>query len=102
MGFASAFVRGVLRLGGRLSGLEHASFVGLRAKAGDVRTVCIGKPVRKGNVAALKYISLAPKKPIEVEATSRAKSPSPLPLPRSQGGFFEPAIDPRAPIRLIL
>ncbi len=94
VGFASAFIRRVLRFGGRLSGREHASFMRLRAKAGEVRTAYIAKPVRKGNVAALEYVSLAVQEPIRVEATSRAKSPSPLPLPRSRGGYFEPSIDP--------
>lgn len=94
VGFASAFVRRVLRLGGRLSGRERASFVRLRAKAGDVRMAYIAKPVGKGNVAALEYVSLVQQEPIPVEATSRAKSPSPLPRPRSRGGYFEPATDP--------
>ncbi|XXX78210.1 deaminase domain-containing protein [Sorangium sp. So ce134] len=98
---AFAFVRRVLRLGGRLSGRERASFARLRAKARDVRTAYLAaKPVGKGNVAALEYVSLVHSKrrsqqePIQVEATSRAKSPAPLPRPRSQGGYFEPAIDP--------
>jgi filamentous hemagglutinin len=83
-----------LRFGGRLSGRERASFVRLRAKAGEVRAAYIAKPVFKGNVAALEYVSLVLQEPIPVEATSRANSPSPLPPPRSQGGYFEPSIDP--------
>lgn len=94
LGFASAFVRRVLRFGGRLSGGERESFVCLRAKAGEVRTAYIAKPVLKGNVAALEYVSLALKEPIRIESTSRANSPSPLPPPRSRGGYFEPSIDP--------
>jgi hypothetical protein len=91
---ASAVVRGLLRLGGRLSGRESASFARLRSKAGEVRTACIAKPVGTGNVAALEYCSLGVRETIPVEATSCAKSPSPLPLPRSQGGYFEPSVDP--------
>ncbi|AUX21078.1 uncharacterized protein SOCEGT47_015560 [Sorangium cellulosum] len=94
VGFASAFVRRVLRFGGRLSGRERASFTRLRARAGDVRTTYLARPVGKGNVATLEYVSLVQQEPIRVEATSRAKSPSPLPRSRSQGGYFEPAIDP--------
>lgn len=91
---ASAVVRGVLRLGGRFSGRQSASFARLRSKAGEVRADYIGKPVGRGNVAALEYCSLGFQETIQVEATSRGKSPSPLPLPRSQGGYFEPSIDP--------
>lgn len=87
VGFASAFIRHVLRLGGRLSGGEHASFVRLRAKAGEVRMAYIARPALKGHVAALEYVSLVLQEPIRVEATSRANSPSPLPPPRSQGGY---------------
>ncbi len=94
MGFASAFIRRVLRFEGRLSGRERASFIRLRAKAGEIRAAYIGKPVRKGNVAALEYVSLALNEPIPAQATSRAHSPSPLPPPRSKGGYFEPSIDP--------
>jgi hypothetical protein len=101
VGFASAFIRRVLCVGGRLSGRERASFVRLRAKAGEVRTAYIpqkalkaNKAALKGNVAALEYVSLVLQEPISVEATSRANSPSPLPLPRSQGGYFEPSTDP--------
>ncbi|WP_437835659.1 deaminase domain-containing protein [Sorangium sp. So ce1153] len=96
MGLASAFIRRALRFGGHLSGRERASFARLRTRADDVRTAYLAKPVGKGNVAALEYVSLVhvQREPIRVEATSRHKSPSPLPRPRSQGGYFEPAIDP--------
>lgn len=91
---ASAVVGSLLRLGGRLSGRQSASFARLRWKAGEVRTASIKKPVGKGNVAALEYCSIDLQTTIQIEATSRAKSPSPLPLPRSRGGYFEPSIDP--------
>lgn len=97
MGFAYAFIRRVLRFVGRLSGREGASFVRLRVKASEVRAAYIAKPISKGkvkgNVAALEYVSFVLREPIRVQATSRAKSPSPLPLRRSEGGYFEPAID---------
>jgi hypothetical protein len=76
------------------SAVQSASFARLRAKASEVRAAYIGKPVGKGNVAALEYCSPGFQEAIQVEATSRAKSPSPLPRPRSQGGYFEPLIDP--------
>lgn len=94
MGFASAFIRRAVRFGGRLRGRERAAFVRVRAKAGEVRKECIARAVLKGNVAALEYVSLVLGERIAVEATSRAKSPSPLPPPRSQGGYFDPSIDP--------
>ena len=91
---ASTVVRPLLRLGGRLSGRQRASFAHLRPKAGEVRAKSIGKEVGKGNVAVLEYCSLDCQMPISVEATSRGKSPAPKPQPRSQGGYFEPSIDP--------
>lgn len=91
---ASAVLRSALRLGGRLSGRQSASFARLRSKASEVRAAYIARPVGKGNVAALEYRSFGFQTTIQVGATSRAKSPSPLPLPRSQGGYFEPSLDP--------
>jgi hypothetical protein len=97
VGFASAFVRLVLRRGGRLFGRERASFLRLRSKAQEVRNEYVAKPFPRNNVAALEYVSLVRQEPISVEATSHFKSPSPLPLPRSNGGYFEPSFDLHLP-----
>jgi hypothetical protein len=93
VGFASTFVRFILRCGERLSGRERASFLRLRVKAQEVRNEYVRKPFPRNNVAVLEYVSLVRQQPISVEATSHFNSPSPLPRPRSKGGYFEPSFD---------
>ena len=56
VGLASAITGRVLRLGGRLSGRERASFVRLRARAGEVRAMCIAKHVGMLAVAKIRGI----------------------------------------------
>jgi len=83
-----------LVLASDLSDREREPFARLRVKATEIRAEYIKKPIRSGNVAVLEYVSPALKEPITVGATSRFKSPSPKPSPRSEGGYFEPSIDP--------
>jgi hypothetical protein len=65
----------------------------LSARVGEIRRDYLGgKPVGKGNAAALEA-HVEGGHVLRSGATSRASSPAPLPEPKSRGGQFEPTVD---------
>ncbi|HAG84714.1 MAG TPA: hypothetical protein DCL61_27070 [Cyanobacteria bacterium UBA12227] len=68
--------------------IEH-----LRSDATLIREEYINKPFPKGNVAVIE-VHLSSGISFGIGATSRAKSPATQPKVRSEGGQFEPIVDP--------
>lgn len=65
----------------------------LRLEANLIREQYLKKPFPKGNVAIIE-VYLSDGTSFGIGATSRAKSPLPKPKARSEGGQFEPIVDP--------
>lgn len=65
----------------------------LQADAAQLRKIYLDKPVRKSNVAILE-LHLTNGTIIGTGATSKLKSPTPKPKKQSEGGQFQPTIDP--------
>lgn len=66
---------------------------GLKEDASLIRRIYLSRDFPAGNVAIAEF-HCADSRCFGMGATSRAKSPAPKPVPRSQGGIFEPSIDP--------
>ncbi|MBD1907144.1 hypothetical protein H6F66_07725 [Trichocoleus sp. FACHB-6] len=65
----------------------------LRENAAQIRATYINKPFPKGNIAVAE-VHIQGDVIFREGGTSRSKSPTPKPKPKSEGGQFEPTIDP--------